>query len=100
PKAAREEAERQGREAKQSLARLARHQGWALHEKGDVGAAMLLLAHSLEVAPAEEVDFQRLIRAELASWHRQLRPLRAVLDHPGRVYAIGFSPDGKMFATA
>src|SRR5438132_1590978 len=48
-KAALEEAERQGREAKQSLARLARHQGWALHEKGDVGAAMLLLAHSLAV---------------------------------------------------
>jgi WD40 repeat protein/predicted Ser/Thr protein kinase len=87
-------------EAKRSLAQLARHQGWTLYEKGDVGAAMLLLAHSLEVAPAEEGDFQRAIRAELASWSRQLRPLRAVLEQPGRVYAVTFSPNGKMFATA
>jgi WD40 repeat protein/tRNA A-37 threonylcarbamoyl transferase component Bud32 len=77
-------------------ARLAWHKGLTLYEQGHVGQGMVLLARSLEVVPRLEVAFERDIRANLASWHHELRPLRAILEQPGQA----FSPDGKMGVTA
>src|SRR5262249_20186422 len=48
----------------------------------------------------EDADFQKPVRADLALWHRQLRPLRAILDQPGGVLAQAFSPDGRVIVTA
>jgi WD40 repeat protein len=68
-------------------------------EQGDVALGILWLAHSLETAPPEAKDLQRVIRANLAAWGDALRPLRAVLPGPREVLAVAFSPDGKRIAT-
>src|SRR5439155_21177032 len=68
-------------------------------QQGDVGRGMLVLARGLEIAPAEDSNLQKAIRTNLGGWHRQLRPLREVLEHPGGVNAIAFAPDGRMVVT-
>jgi WD40 repeat protein/tRNA A-37 threonylcarbamoyl transferase component Bud32 len=78
---------------------LALERGLSLCEQGDVAGGMLWLSHSLEIAPAQDTDLQRDIRANLAAWGRQVHPLRAVLPHPGYVRAAAFSPDGQFVLT-
>jgi WD40 repeat protein len=61
---------------------------------------MLVLAHSLQIAPPEANDLQNVIRLNLAAALRQLPfDLLSVLDHGGEVQAAAFSPDGKVLLT-
>jgi WD40 repeat protein/tRNA A-37 threonylcarbamoyl transferase component Bud32 len=60
--------------------------------QGDVGAALLWMAASLEAAPASADDLSWAARANLNAWRRQHLALKDCLAAPpGRV--LGFSPD-------
>jgi WD40 repeat protein len=85
--------------AERYRAQLALERGQALCEQGDAARGMLWLSHALEIAPPQDTDLQRDIRANLAAWRRQVHPLRAVLPHGGFVRGVAFSPDGQMFLT-
>jgi WD40 repeat protein len=67
--------------------------------QGDVSRGMLWLARSLYDAPTDADDLRQYIRANLADWSRDMRPLQAILPHQGSVHAAVFSPDGKMILT-
>jgi WD40 repeat protein len=77
---------------------LTRHQGLTAYEQGNTGEGMLLLAESLALAPPGQADVGRAVRSDLAAWHRELRPLRGVLDLPAPASAVGFFPDGNLVA--
>jgi WD40 repeat protein/tRNA A-37 threonylcarbamoyl transferase component Bud32 len=86
------------RKADLLLADLSVDQGLTLCEQGEVGRGLLRLARSLELAPADTTPLARAIRANLAAWSAQLRPLTGVLEHPkvGPMSpAAAISPDGK-----
>lgn len=85
--------------AQRQSATLALDRGLRLCEDGDVAAGILWLAHSLEIAPAEAEDLQRAIRKNLTAWRQRLCVLKARLPHQGVVYAVAFSPDGKVVLT-
>jgi WD40 repeat protein/tRNA A-37 threonylcarbamoyl transferase component Bud32 len=95
----RQRAEKFRREAQHVSAILGLERGRALSEQGETGRGMLWLAHSLEVAPADAADLQRLIRAELAQWYPQLSPLKACLPHPYGIWDAAYSPDGTTVLT-
>jgi eukaryotic-like serine/threonine-protein kinase len=73
--------------------------GIDLCEKGEIGQGMLWLARSLELAPTDDDDLDRLIRGNLAAWGRQVNRLKAILPHESKVRAVAFSPDGKTIVT-
>jgi WD40 repeat protein len=99
-KAALEKAEHFRRQAEQVSTNLALERGLTLLEQGDAARGMLLLGHSLQIAPAVAADLQGVIRSNLAAAHRQLPfNLRSVLEHRGEVQAVAFSPDGKILLT-
>jgi WD40 repeat protein/predicted Ser/Thr protein kinase len=81
-------------ESKRLSSRLARERGLYFKEQKNVAAGMLWLAESLKLGP-DDAEFQRLNRQNLAGWYRELRPLRAVLEHRGKVRALAFSRDSK-----
>jgi hypothetical protein len=87
------------RDAEQQSLRLTLEKAWSLPEQGQVAEGMLWLARCLEVAPADDAALQQAIRANLAAWYGQLRPLRAQLPHGAGIAALAFSPDGKRIAT-
>jgi WD40 repeat protein/serine/threonine protein kinase len=81
-------------ESKRLSSRLARERGLYLKDQKNVAAGMLWLARSLELGP-DDPEFQRLNRENLAGWYRELRPLRAVWPHRGKIRALAFSPGTK-----
>lgn len=94
------EVEHFRRQAEQLSASLALERGVALLEQGDVARGMLLLGHSLQIASADDVELQRVIRSNIAAAYHQLPyHLHAVLDHRGEVWAAAYSPDGKILLT-
>jgi WD40 repeat protein len=81
--------------AEELSARQVMERGLALCEQGNIGRGLLLMSHSLKIAPAKADGLQQDIRANLAGWHRQIHPLKAVLAQRSWVGSIAFSPDGK-----
>ncbi len=75
-------------------------QGLLWCQRGDVLRGLNGLARSHQEAPAGTDDYQRVLRANLAAWHRQLHPLRDCLEHSKAVRAVAVSPDGRFLATA
>src|SRR5262249_10577875 len=74
--------------------------GLTLLDQGDVARGMLLLGHSLQIAPPEATDLHHVIRSNLAAAYRHLPfHLGAILEHRGEVPAVAFSPDGKVLLT-
>lgn len=92
--AARRESDRSHRDRDRMLVRLSFDRGQALCEKGEVGAGLLWLAQALALSPEEEAELRQVIRANLANWRRQFRPLRGLLPHDQRVLNVVFSPNG------
>src|SRR6266851_7104709 len=93
------EAEIQKRTAERLSATYALDQGISLCERGDVALGMLWLTHSLRIMPDHAPELQHAIRANLAGWKRELRPLKALLKHNDAVWAIAYSPDGELILT-
>jgi WD40 repeat protein len=67
-----------------------------LCEEGKVGPGLLWLARSLEVAPDDAADLQRVLRINLGAWSHQVSQLRGVMpEQPYYGAGADFSPDGK-----
>ncbi len=97
--AARGQAEQERRKAQRQSSNLALEQGQRLCEEGDVGRGILWLARSLELAPPEDKDLQRVARTNLAFWGPCVR-LRACLDSGHLAQSMAVRPDGKVVLTA
>ncbi|MCI0458773.1 MAG: protein kinase [Gemmataceae bacterium] len=80
-------------------ARLTLDKGLALAEQGDVARGLHWMARALEVAPADAVHFQELVRVNLAAWNAQVHRLHHLLEHPDEVWAVALSPDGQTLVT-
>jgi WD40 repeat protein len=93
-------AERRWREGKRESATLARYQGLSLCEQREGGRGLLWLVRGLENAvDARDPDLERAMRLNLAGWSRGFHTCTIVLQHPARVNAGAFSPDGKTIVT-
>lgn len=74
--------------------------GLALLEQGDLAKGMLVLGHSLQIAPADATDLTHTIRYNLAAARGRLTyELAEILKHKGEVQSAAFSPDGKVLLT-
>ena len=83
-------------------ARLAFDRALDLFGKEKFDEGMLWLGHALRDlrdAPPGADDLRHVIRANLGSGQARLHPARERFDHPGRVWAAAFSPDGKTILT-
>src|SRR5262249_33076415 len=61
---------------------------------------LLWLAHSLELAPSQADDLHQAARSNICNWYAHVpHQLRALLPHHGPVYAVAFSPDGRLVLT-
>ena len=91
------EAERDRNE--ELAARLVMERAISFCEQGNDSRGLLLLARSLEMAPADAGDLQQDIRTNLAGWYRQSRPVSRTFQFPvaGRTLVV-FSPGGKSVA--
>ena len=78
---------------------LAFDQALDLIDKDKVDEGMLWLGRALSDAPEDAEDLRRAIRANLGSGRARLHPVKERFDHPGRVWAATFSPDGKRIVT-
>ena len=81
-------------------ARLLRDRALRHCNEGDVGRGLLWLAESLRLVPENDPELGRAIHTNLTGWQTQLHPLRALLEHQGRVMAAAWSPDGRLVLTA
>ncbi|CAN5912878.1 hypothetical protein BH23PLA1_BH23PLA1_38080 [soil metagenome] len=87
------------RESRRLSATLALDRGQGLCEQENADRGLLWLARGLEVAPAEDAELLRTLRTELGAWGRRIHPLRARLNHGGRVEDVAYSPDGNTILT-
>ncbi len=87
------------RQQQRLAASLALDRAIALAEQGEFGRGMLWLARSLELAPANATDIQRVARMSLAVWRHEVSTLRVVLEHELGVTGIAISPDGSTVLT-
>ncbi|MBL8796066.1 MAG: protein kinase, partial [Planctomycetia bacterium] len=92
-------AELSRRERERLLVILALDRGQTLCKEGDVARGLLWMAHTLSLASDGDADLQRVVRANLASWSKQLRPLRAPLPHPALVQSVLCHPEGRSLLT-
>ena len=73
--------------------------GVALCDQGHVGSGMLWLARALKLAFPDETKLQRVIRANLTAWRRELHTLQAIYPHQQGVETGAFSPDDTLVLT-
>jgi WD40 repeat protein/serine/threonine protein kinase len=78
---------------------LAFDRGLSLCDQGQVASGMLWLARALKLAPHDEPKVQRVIRANLTAWRRELHTLLAIYPHKQGVEAVAFSPDDSLVLT-
>jgi WD40 repeat protein len=87
------EAETRRRQAEESAARFALHQGLTRCNQNEVGQGILWLAAALEMATrAEAVDLQHVIRVNLAAWRGRLHSLEERLPD-AVIYTAAVSAD-------
>jgi WD40 repeat protein/predicted Zn-dependent protease len=87
------------KESQKHTARLALERGLSLVERHQPYQGLLWLGRGLEQAPAEEGDLRSALRLSMASVRREMPVLRTVLPSGDLVYAVAFSPDGKLILT-
>ena len=92
---AREEAVHATQNERRLNFRMAFDRGLTLCDQGHVGRGMLWLARALELAPTNESAMERVIRANLNAWRRELHTLEAMFGHDLGVATVAFSPDGR-----
>lgn len=96
------EANRLREQAEQREIRLALDRGLTLCEEGEVARGLLWLTRVVELLehqPYRDDAFETVVRRNLAAWKERLvLPIRT-FQHPERVNAIAFTPDGKTMLT-
>jgi eukaryotic-like serine/threonine-protein kinase len=95
----RSEQEQALHEAKRSLARLSIERAQSLFARDMPKEGMLWLARALESIPPDSPGIERAVRASLSGWHTRAKQVERTLSHGAAVYAVVFSPDGRMLAT-
>jgi WD40 repeat protein len=80
--------------------RLALDRGITLCRSGQVPSGLLWLGRSLEIAPTEDSNLQRVIRTNITSWADRTSSAVDILMHGASVQADACSLDGKQLATA
>lgn len=86
-------------QVKGSLTRLCLERAHNAFRREAHAEGMLWLARSLESAPSDPPDLQRLIRMSLCGWHQGGRLMERALRHAGEVHALAFCPEGRRLAT-
>src|SRR5262249_24571628 len=81
------------------LAGPALDKGLDLCRRSEESQGILWLARSLELAPREAHDLQRVARTNLAGCRSRISALRAILEHRSEVAVVSFSPDGQATLT-
>jgi eukaryotic-like serine/threonine-protein kinase len=82
------------------LANVTLDHGLNLCGRGEVNHGLLVLARALALAEQSGAqELSRVARVNLAVWRRRLVSQRARLHHDSWVWAVAFSPDGKMALT-
>jgi serine/threonine protein kinase/WD40 repeat protein len=97
--AAEREIRLEKREAQIKLATSYLDKGLDFCEQGEAGLGMLWLGRSLENAPEDATDLQRVIRTNVAGWRPTFCPLKAIIPFEAVVHQVAFRPDGRSFLT-
>jgi WD40 repeat protein/tRNA A-37 threonylcarbamoyl transferase component Bud32 len=92
---ARTEAVRERDSSRRQSAGLLLDRGLALAEQGEAARGLFWMLEGLRVAPAEDEDFRRVIRANLWAWGERVHCLRRIIPLPVLARCATFSPDGK-----
>ena len=96
---ARQLADQARRDERRLNFQMAFDRGIGLCEQGNVASGMLWLARALELAPPGESAMQRVIRANLNAWQRELHILTGIYPREQGVVSGAFSPDGTWVLT-
>ncbi|HVR34853.1 MAG TPA: hypothetical protein VMS21_03270, partial [Methylomirabilota bacterium] len=96
---ARQEADKARLDERRLNFQMAFDRGIALCDQGDVGRGMLWLARALELVPPDEADLERVIRANLTAWQRELHTLHGIYPNKHGMVAGAFSPDETLVLT-
>src|SRR6185436_7589654 len=96
---ARQLADQARRDERRLNFQMAFDRGISLCEQGKVASGMLWLARALELAPPDESEMQRVIRANLTAWQRELHILTGIYPREQGVVSGDFSPDGTQVLT-
>jgi eukaryotic-like serine/threonine-protein kinase len=96
---ARQETDKARLEERRLNFHMAFDRGIALCDQGDVGRGMLWLARALEWVPPDEPDLERVIRANLAAWQRELHTLYGIYPNQHGMVTGSFSPDETLVLT-
>ncbi len=106
-KTARADAERHSQEAEDErhatqklLAESYVDRGRFLCQQNELAQGLLWMSRGLRTLPENEADAERLIRARIGAWERQLPRRLTQVSHSAGIVAAKFSPDGQWFATA
>jgi serine/threonine protein kinase/WD40 repeat protein len=93
-------ATRARNESQRQLARSDFKEGVRLAELGRVGDGLHWMLAALREAPDEPADraFRDVVGMNLGAWLPRLHRQRFLIELPDDVYALAFSPDGRMFA--
>ena len=98
--ASRRLAEEETRKADQLLAGTSLSQGMMLCEAGEIGQGLNWLARAVVLADRSgESSVERVARMNLASWRPFLVRQQAGFAHPGWVWTMALSPDGRTALT-
>jgi len=96
---ARQLADQARRDERRLNFQMAFDRGIGFCEQGNVASGMLWLARALELAPPGESAMQRMIRANLNAWQRELHILTGIYPREQGVVSGAFSPDGTQVLT-
>src|SRR4029079_3201879 len=100
-KAASQKADSESRHVDRMMAHLSYDHAQATCERGDVAAGVRGLPRGLRLAVRGHDGFLELaLRRNIQAWLEHLHPLKARIDHPGEIFAVAISPDGRLAATA
>jgi eukaryotic-like serine/threonine-protein kinase len=99
--AARVDAVQARNNSQRQLARADFQEGRRLAELGRVGEGMHWMVSALRHIPDETADqpFREVVRRNLGGWSGRLHRLRHLIACPDDIYALAFSPNGRLFAT-
>ncbi|MHC4955768.1 MAG: serine/threonine-protein kinase [Planctomycetota bacterium] len=79
--------------------KMAVDRGIHLCEDGNVGHGLLWLARALEQCPDDDSAMERVVRANLNAWRRELNALEAVFPHEAPALSVAFNPQGDRLVT-
>ena len=88
-------------DSNRQLAMLNLERGRLACEQGEVSAGLFWLIASWRTAiEADDPDWKRVARRNLAAWQRACPSVKAIFSHDGDITTVAFRPDGKVLLTS